>query len=150
MAYSSYDEKEDLKRVSFLRFWLWGATIILSVVILSLGGCPVYSVWQRGLAGEAELRQANWSRQIKVTEAKAAEEAAKHLAVADIERAKGVAKSNQIIGESLKENEVYLKWLWVEGMKEHNGKTVVYVPTETNLPVLEATRLATQSAHIKK
>ena len=37
---------------------------------------PKYGVWQKELSGKAKLREAEWSRQIKVEEAKAALEAA--------------------------------------------------------------------------
>jgi regulator of protease activity HflC (stomatin/prohibitin superfamily) len=123
--------------------------IVLLIVGL-LGGCPLYNVWQKGLSGEAELRQAEWNRQIKIREAQAAEESAKHLATAEVERAKGVAQANQIIGTSLKDNEAYLRWLWIEGTKENQGKTVVYIPTEANLPILEAGRTSTLHPKLEK
>jgi regulator of protease activity HflC (stomatin/prohibitin superfamily) len=97
-------------------------------------------VWQQGLAGEAELKRASQNRQIAVQEAEAKHEAAKALAQAEIERAKGVAEANRIIGESLHGNEDYLRYLWVQGL-EHAETSVIYVPTEANLPLLEATRL---------
>lgn len=121
--------------------FLWGATLFLVALVLWFGVSPIYSVWQRGLAGEAELKQAEWNRQIKIREAAATEESAKHLANAEVERAKGVAKANAIIGESLHNNEAYLRWLWIEGTKEHQNKVIIYVPTEANLPILEAGRL---------
>jgi regulator of protease activity HflC (stomatin/prohibitin superfamily) len=94
------------------------------------------------MTGKAELAQATSNRQIKVNEAVAAEEAAKHLAQAEIERAKGVAEANRIIGQSLHDNEDYLRYLWIHNLAEAEGKgaTIIYVPTETNLPILEATR----------
>ncbi len=64
-------------------------------------------------------------------------EAAKLLTQAEIERAKGVAQANKIIGDSLKGNEVYLKYLWVNGI-ENTKNQIVYIPTEANLPILEA------------
>jgi len=66
-------------------------------------------------------------------------ESAKNLAKAEIERAKGVAEANKIIGESLKGNEAYLRYLWIQSLSDGHSETI-YVPTEANLPVLEATR----------
>jgi regulator of protease activity HflC (stomatin/prohibitin superfamily) len=100
----------------------------------------VYEVWAQGKEGEAELAKADSNRQIKTLEAKAAEESAKHLANAEIIRAQGVAKANEIIGASLKENEAYLRYLWIDSLQHSKGQ-VVYVPTEANLPILEARRL---------
>ncbi len=64
-------------------------------------------------------------------------EKAKKDAEIEIARAKGVAESNKIIADSLSEN--YLRYRWIEGLQT-NDMQVIYVPTEANLPVLEATR----------
>ena len=115
--------------------------LILFPLMVLLSGCqqwPPYYVWQQKLEGEAELQKANYSKQVAVQEAIAKEEAAEHLAKAEVARAKGVAQANQIIGDSLKDNESYLKWLYIEGLKERNGIETIYVPTEAGLPILEA------------
>jgi len=103
-------------------------------------GCPKYNVWQKGLAGQAELKKAEWNRQIAIKEAGAKRESATMLAAAEVERAKGVAEANQIIGESLKENEAYLRYLWIMGLQDGSSE-IIYVPTEANLPILEASRI---------
>lgn len=96
-----------------------------------------YSVWSEGKAGEARLAEAEHSRQIAVEEARAKRAAAKELAAAEVERARGVAEANRIIGDSLKGNESYLRYLWIMGL--HDGSSeIVYIPTEANLPLLEA------------
>lgn len=107
------------------------------VVAASLWGCPQYRVWEQGLAGEAELKRAEQNRRIKVQEAQAVLDSAKLLGDAEIVRARGVAESNRIIGGSLEGNEAYLRYLWVQGMQT-NQMQVVYVPTEANMPILEA------------
>ncbi len=98
---------------------------------------PVWNVWRAGLSGESELKQAEWNRQIAVQEAKAKHAAAEELALAEVARAKGVAQANVIIGDSLKSNEAYLRYLWIDGL-QHGKSSVIYVPTEANLPILEA------------
>ena len=122
-----------------------GVFILIGIIVVIglIWGCSAlyseYSVWSSGKDGQAELQQADWNRQIQVREAHAKMESAKLLAQAEIERAKGVAKANQIIGKSLEGNEAYLRYLWINNL--HEGKNqVIYVPTETNLPILEATR----------
>lgn len=122
--------------VSTGKFIVLVATI---VVVVSMAGYPRYNVWQQGLEGEAELARASQNRQIAIQEATAKREAATLLAQAEVERAKGVAEANKIIGNSLKGNESYLRYLWIDSLA--NGKSeVIYVPTEANLPILEATR----------
>jgi len=99
----------------------------------------LYNVKLSSLHGEAELKRAEWNRQITVKEAEAKKNASVMLAQAEVERAKGVAQANKIIGDSLKGNEDYLHYLWIDYL--HNTKNqIVYVPTETNLPILEASR----------
>lgn len=116
--------------------------VVVFVVALGMWGCPKYDVYSREMTGRAELAQATSNRQIKVNEAMASEEAAKHLAQAEIARAKGVAEANRIIGDSLKGNEDYLRYLWIHNLAEAEklGAEVIYVPTEANLPILESTR----------
>lgn len=113
--------------------------LVLGSLFLAFG--PVYNVWEKEQQGKAQLAQANYNRQIAVVEAEAKLQSAKSLAAAEVERAKGVAQANQIIGESLKNNEDYLRYLWITDVAGANvDKTLVYVPTETNLPILEAGR----------
>lgn len=55
-----------------------------------------------------------------------------------VAKAKGVAKSNKIIAGSISDN--YLRYLWIEGLHT-SEKQIVYVPTEANLPIMEAGRI---------
>ena len=129
-----------------LRWLVALVVLVVSVSGLAMWGCPQYGVYERTLKGESELKQAQWNRQIAVQEANAKMEAAKLLAEADTIRAHGVAASNRIIGQSLKENEAYLTWLWIESLKE--GKNdVIYVPTEGQLPILETQRFQMRRPH---
>lgn len=100
---------------------------------------PSYRVWQQNKEGEAELARAEQNRQIAIQEAKAKEESAKSLANAEIIRAEGIAKANQIIGDSLKNNDAYIHYLWVEALRETKN-AVVYIPTESGIPITEAHR----------
>ncbi len=59
-----------------------------------------------------------------------------------VARAKGVAESNKIIAGSISDN--YLRYLWIEGLQS-NEKQIVYIPTEANLPIMEAGRYNKQS-----
>lgn len=118
--------------------------IILLVLCIGGGmyGCPRYAVYEQGLKGEAELARASQNRQIKIQEAQAEKESAKLKAEAEVERAKGVAEANKIIGDSLKGNEAYLRYLWINGLQEGATPQVIYVPTEGGIPILESGRTA--------
>lgn len=112
-----------------------GGTVFL--IALIMWGAPRYNVWQQELAGKAELRRAEWNRQIQVQEAEAKKDSAVSLAEAEVLRAKGVAEANTIIGDSLKDNDAYLRYLWIQGLQDGSSE-VIYVPTEAQLPILEA------------
>lgn len=104
-------------------------------------GCPQYNVYSQRMEGEAMLAHAQASKEVAVAEAKAKMESADLLAQAEIKRAGGVAKANEIIGQSLKGNEAYLRYLWITDVAgAGQQKTVVYIPTEANMPILEASR----------
>lgn len=119
--------------------YLYTLAAILAVALLggALYGCPQYTVYQQRLQGEAELARADFNRQIAVREAQAKFDAAAMLAKAEVERAKGVAAANKIIGDSLKGNEAYLRYLWIDKL-DMTKTPVIYVPTEAGLPILEA------------
>ena len=110
---------------------------LISLIVLGMWGCPQYGVWQQSLSGEAELKRAEWNRQIAIREAEAKKESAKALADAEVIRARGVAEANEIIGASLKNNEGYLRYLWIQGLQDGSSE-VIYIPTEAGLPILEA------------
>jgi regulator of protease activity HflC (stomatin/prohibitin superfamily) len=119
------------------------ATAAVLVGGLVFGGCYAerkFAVFSQETEGRAEYARAEQNRRIQILEAQARQESATLLAQAEVERAKGVAEANRIVGEGLKGHEEYLRYLWVMSL-EHSaqrGNTVVYVPTEANLPVLEA------------
>ena len=112
-----------------------GAIAILLVIGILMFGLPTYNVWQKGLQGKAQLAEADWNRQIAVREAQADLESAELRSQADVIRAGGIAKANEIIAGSISEE--YLKYKFIEGLNDGNTE-VIYVPTEANLPILEA------------
>jgi len=117
--------------------WLLVILVIVGLAYGGLMGWPKYRVWSQEMRGKADLAEAQWNRQIRVEEAQAELEAAKLDAMAEAERAKGLAEANQILGDSLKGNSEYLTYLWLQAIDE---TSVVYVPTEAQLPILEANR----------
>ena len=92
-------------------------TMILIFTIIGGIGYPLYNVWTSEQAGIAELRKAEGNRKIAIQEAEA----------------------NRIIGDSLKNNEAYLRYLWIRNL-EDGPNQIIYVPTEANLPLLESSR----------
>lgn len=123
-------------------FVIAGGFVLLAIIILvMMWGIPLYHVYSQRLEGQAILAHAQASREVAVAEARAKMESADLLAEADIKRAHGVAKANEIIGSSLKGNEDYLRYLWIQNLEGRGDQQVIYVPTEAGLPILEANRL---------
>ena len=115
-----------------------GIIFILGIIAAGMFGCPRYEVWQQEMSGKAEYAKAEQNRKIKIEEAKANLEAEKLNAQAEIERAKGCAEAIKIEDGSL--TPTYIQYLWVRQQSDLNNKTVIYIPTEGNLPILEANR----------
>ena len=119
--------------------------IIIIVVAIALIR-PWYNVWSQEMEGKAEFAKAEQNRKIKIEEAKANLEAEKLNAQAEVERAKGAAEAIRIENGSL--TPTYIQYLWVRQQSDLNDKTVIYIPTESNLPLLESSRLTKMPGEI--
>lgn len=117
---------------------LWGVGIIVLLIVSMAFIKPWYNVWSQEMEGKAEFAKAEQNRKIKIEEARANLEAEKLNAQAEIERAKGAAEAIRIENGSI--TPTYIQYLWVRQQSDLSDKTVIYVPTETNLPILESTR----------
>lgn len=117
---------------------IWGVAAIILVLVAMAFIRPWYNVWCQEMEGKAEFAKAEQNRKIKIEEAKANLEAEKLNAQAEIERAKGAAEAIRIENGSI--TPTYIQYLWVRQQSDLSNKTVIYVPTETNLPILESTR----------
>lgn len=112
--------------------WVAGAAVAVLVVVAAfmfIG--PVYGVWQQRLSGEAKLARAQQERQILVTQAQAEKDAARL-------RADAIA----IVGQAAKDFPQYREQEFMasfgEALREGHVNQIVYVPTEANIPILEA------------
>ena len=112
------------------------AEIARRIALLSARSADRRNALQRLLNGKAQLAEAEQNRRIKVEEARANLEAEKLNAKAEIERAKGAAEAIKIENGTL--TPTYIQYLWVRNQSNLNEKTVIYIPTEANLPILEA------------
>lgn len=114
-------------------------TVLMFLIGMSviLWAFPQYKVYSRELNGKAELREAEWNKKIQIEAAIAEKEAAKLKAESEVIRAGGIAEANKIISDSITEN--YIRYKFIEGLNDGHTE-VIYVPTEANLPILEATR----------
>lgn len=129
-----------------------GLVLLIIIAAIAILGCmwlyPKYRIYSQTARGEADLREAEWSKKIQIEEARGKEESSTMIAQArvtqaraegeaEVVRAEATAKANAIIGESLKGNEAYLRYLWVMGLQDGSGERI-YIPTEAGMPILEA------------
>lgn len=117
-------------------------TTLIVLIILALAFLlwfiPTYRVWASQKSGEADLAQAHKEQQVQVAKAQGRLDAAKLNKDAAIVEAEAVAAQIEKIGANLTKHDLYLKWQWIKMMEERPESSVIYVPTEANLPILEA------------
>ena len=117
-----------VKILQFLKNKLEDRGILIQDVLLRDVRLP--AVFSQSIEIKLKTEQEALQKEFELQKAKKDAE----IAVA---RAEGVVKSNQIIANSVNEN--YLRYRWVEGLQGAE-KQIVYVPTEANLPIMEASR----------
>lgn len=129
------NERGNLNGLGYMVIILTSVSFICLIIGLLMWVIPQYGVWTKELNGKAQLKEAEYSKQILIEEAKANLEAEKLNAEAEIERAKGMAEAMEI--ENGKLTDTYIKYLWVRSMSGNEANTI-YIPTEAGLPLLEA------------
>lgn len=111
--------------------FLMVVTALGLLIWLPMWGLPKYAVYQQELTGKAELARADQSRQILITQAKAEMEAAKLRATAI-----------NIVGEASARYPEYRQQEFIgafaDALRAGNITQIIYVPTESNIPVMEA------------
>lgn len=129
-----------------------GAVALLAMVLVCVIGAAALfgawylyknvQVWGAEMSGRAVLAEAEFSRQVRIEEAKALNEAAKLEGQAELTRAEFSARSNLALAEGLGGSENYLRYLFIRMLEETDmSGQVIYIPTEAGMPILEANRL---------
>lgn len=136
-----YNNQETISPSKLVKGIVWAVVGIIVFIVAIAFIRPWYKVWSQEMEGKAEFARAEQNRKIKIEEAKANLEAEKLNAQAEVERAKGAAEAIRIENGSI--TPTYIQYLWVRQQSDLSDKTVIYVPTETNLPILESTRALT-------
>ncbi len=139
---NSYNNNSVNVTPGLIKGTIWTVAGIVAVVVALAFIRPWYNVWSQEMEGKAEFAKAEQNRKIRIEEAKANLEAEKLNAQAEVERAKGAAEAIRIENGSI--TPTYIQYLWVRQQSDLSDKTVIYVPTETNLPLLESARLLKQ------
>ena len=105
------------------------AFIILACLLMA--GCPQYNVYSSRLSGEAALAHAESTKKVLVTQAQAEKDSAQLR-----------ADAIKIVGQAAKDFPEYRQQEFIGAFAEamQNGKIdkIIYVPTEANIPIIEA------------
>lgn len=115
--------------------WIVGGVFgLLACVAFGLWFFPTYGVWQAGLSGKAALMRAEQEKQIQIEQAKA-----------ELESAKLRAEAIKIVGQASKDFPEYRTQEFIgafgEAIKAGAIDQIIYVPTEANIPIVEAGRV---------
>ena len=122
---------------------IWAVVIALFIGLF--GGTYVawknIQVWAASKSGQAVLAEAEFSRKVRIEEARAKQEAAELEGQAELTRADYAAQANAKLQEGLGGPENYLRWRYITMLEETNsGGQIIYIPTEGGMPILEAGR----------
>ncbi|WP_180108992.1 MULTISPECIES: hypothetical protein [unclassified Acinetobacter] len=106
---------------------------LLVVLLLLMFAWPHYKVWKQGMDGQAALAEAEQSKMIQVQVAKA-----------ELESAKLRAQAIKLVGQAAKEYPEYRKQEFIgafgEALRDGRIQQIIYVPTEANIPIVEASQ----------
>ena len=110
---------------------LFGGLFFIVLILLFMFGWPHYKVWKQGMDGQAALAEAEQSKMIQVQVAKA-----------ELESAKLRAEAIKLVGQAAKDYPEYRKQEFIgafgEALRDGKIQQIIYVPTEANIPIVEA------------
>ncbi len=116
---------------SHWKFAIGGSFALVAVIAFLCWFVPTYGVWQAGLSGKAALMRAEQEKQIQIEQAKA-----------ELESAKLRSEAISIVGEASKKYPEYRTQEFIgafgEAIKSGVIDQIIYVPTEANIPIVEA------------
>jgi hypothetical protein len=112
--------------------------LIILALIIFIGGLmyilPQYNVWQQGLSGKAALTKAEQTKLILIEQARA-----------ELESAKIRADAIEVMGEAAQKYPEYrlqeFMGSFATALEDGTIDQIIYVPTEANIPIMEATRI---------
>ena len=124
----------NMKTRTVVVLWISGVVVFFLFIAGGMVGCPKYNVWQQGLSGEALLKKAEQTRKIQLEQAKVEEQSASHR-----------ANAIKILGKAAKDFPEYrlqeFLGAFAEALQNGSIHKIIYVPTEANIPIMEASRL---------
>jgi len=135
-----------------VKYWVaftlkaFAATIAFIYVIILISGLisPKINLYKKNTEKQAVIAEQQAKSKAAEYAAKSAVTQAQAKADAEVIRARGLAKAQKIISETL--SPAYLRYLYIEAISGGKGQ-IIYVPTEGGLPILEAGRLGEEQTN---
>ena len=122
-----YSHRHTLGPLTFIGLLL----LFIILLLLFMFAWPHYKVWKQGMDGQAALAEAEQSKMIQVQVAKA-----------ELESAKLRAEAIKLVGQAAKDYPEYRKQEFIgafgEALRDGRIQQIIYVPTEANIPIVEA------------
>ncbi len=127
--YSDAGRKEISNKIlSYMKDKLTERGIVIEDVLVK--GVQLPTIFANSISNKLKVEQESLQKQYELQKAEMD-------AKIEVANAHGVAQSNKIIADSITEN--YLRYKFIDTLKS-SEKQIIYVPTEANLPILEANR----------
>lgn len=109
--------------------------IVAVIIAAAMFLMPKYRVYSQELRGQAALAEARSSKQVQVEQARG-----------ELESSKLRSEAIKIIGKAAQEYPEYRNQEFIgafgEALREGQIEQIIYVPTEANIPILEAGKRA--------
>lgn len=134
-TYEEQQEAQDRRKAEInkrvVKVIALGIGALLLFVALCMCVFPIYNVWSSQMSGKAMFAHAEYARKVQVAQAEGEKEAATL-------RAQAIA----IVGKAATEFPQYRQQEFIgafaEALKDGKIHQIIYVPTEANIPIIEA------------
>lgn len=124
------------EKVILVRLVLFIFAVVIGLILIWILVKPYYRVWSQEMRGKAALAEAKQSKMIQTEQARA-----------ELESAQLRAQAVKIMGQAAKDYPEYREQEFIgafgEALREGNISQIIYVPTESSLPILEAGKRST-------
>lgn len=124
------------EKVILVRLVLFIFAVVIGLILIWMLVKPYYRVWSQEMRGKAALAEAKQSKMIQTEQARA-----------ELESAQLRAQAVKIMGQAAKDYPEYREQEFIgafgEALREGNISQIIYVPTESSLPILEAGKRST-------
>lgn len=124
------------EKVILVRLVLFIFAVVIGLILIWILVKPYYRVWSQEMRGKAALAEAKQSKMIQTEQARA-----------ELESARLRAQAVKIMGQAAKDYPEYREQEFIgafgEALREGNISQIIYVPTESSLPILEAGKRST-------